>query len=252
MNELQIFKNEEFGEIRTLEINNEPYFIGKEIADILGYERADNAIRNHVDDEDKLMHQINASGQNRNMIIINESGLYSLIMSSKLPTAKKFKRWVTNEVLPSIRKHGGYIAGQEKMTEDEIMARALLFANSKINELNAKNEKLQMQNSQLVVKNEIMKPKADYFDDLVDRNLLTSFRETAKTLRIKEKVFVNFLLEHKYVFRDKKGKLQPFADKNKGLFELKETKNDKTGWVGTQTLITPKGRETFRLLCVGL
>lgn len=186
------------------------------------------------------------------MIVINESGLYSLIMSSKLPNAKRFKRWVTHEVLPSIRKHGGYIVGQEDMSEDEIMARALLYANSKINDLKSKNERLQMQNSQLTVVNEIMKPKAEYFDDLVDRNLLTGIRETAKTLGIKEKVFVNFLLDHKYIFRDKKGKLQPFAEKNKGLFEIKETKNDKTGWVGTQTLITPKGRETFRLLCVGI
>lgn len=252
MNELIVFKNEEFGEIRTLEINGEPYFIGKEIAEILGYERTDNAIRKHVEEEDKLMHQISASGQNRNMIIINESGLYSLIMSSRLDNAKKFKRWVTSEVLPSIRKHGGYIAGQEQMTDEELMAKAVLMANSKIKELNKKNDELQAQNSQLTVANEIMKPKAEYFDDLVDRNLLTSFRETAKALKIKEKVFVNFLLEHKYIFRDKRGKLQPFADKNKGLFELKETKNDKTGWVGTQTLITPKGRETFKLLCVGL
>lgn len=173
-------------------------------------------------------------------------------MSSKLSSAKKFKRWVTNEILPSIRKHGGYIAGQEQMTDEELMAKAVLMANSKIQELNNRNQQLEMQNSQLTVVNEIMKPKAEYFDDLVDRNLLTSFRETAKTLGVKEKVFVNFLLDHKYVFRDKKGKLQPFAEKNKGLFELKETKNDKTGWVGTQTLITPKGRETFRLLCVGL
>lgn len=173
-------------------------------------------------------------------------------MSSKLSSARRFKRWVTSEVLPNIRKHGGYIAGQEQMTDEELMAKAVLMANSKIQELNHRNQQLEMQNSQLTVVNEIMKPKAEYFDDLVDRNLLTSFRETAKTLGIKEKVFVSFLLDHKYIFRDKRGKLQPFAEKNKGLFELKETKNDKTGWVGTQTLITPKGRETFKLLCIGL
>ena len=108
-NKLEIFKSEEFGEIRSITIKNEPYFVGKDIAEILGYERADNAIRNHVDFEDKLTHPISASGQNRNMTIINESGLYSLIMSSKLPIARKFKRWITNEVLPSIRKNGGYI-----------------------------------------------------------------------------------------------------------------------------------------------
>lgn len=192
-----------------------------------------------------------ASGM-QETIIINESGLYSLIMSSKLPSAKKFKRWVTSEVLPSIRKHGGYIAGQEKMSEDEIMARALLFANNKINELSTKNQRLEIQNAQLAVNNEIMKPKAEYFDDLVDRNLLTGFRETAKALGIKQNDFINFLLEHKYIYRDNKGKLQPTAKKNNGLFEIKEGKNEKTGWVGTQTLITPKGRETFKLLCVGV
>ncbi len=173
-------------------------------------------------------------------------------MSSKLPKAKLFKRWVTSEVLPSIRKNGGYITGQEEMNEEEIMAKAILFANNKINDLKNKNQMLENQNSQLAVANEIMKPKAKYFDDLVDKNLLTSFRETSKALKIKEKTFINFLLSHKYIYRDKKGKLQPYANKNKGLFEVKESKNDKTQWVGTQTFITPKGRETFKLLCEGI
>ena len=93
-----------------------------------------------------------------------------------------------------------------------------------------------------------MRPKADYFDELVDRNLLTNFRETAKQLEIKEKNFIGFLLEKKYIYRDKRGKLLPYADKNNGLFEVKECFNEKTQWSGTQTLVTPKGRETFRLL----
>lgn len=252
-NNLMIFKNEEFGEIRTLEINNEPYFVGKDIAETLDYKEPHKAIVKHIDEDDRIKYPIiDELGRKQETWLINESGLYSLIMSSKLSSAKKFKRWVTSEVLPSIRKHGGYIAGQEQMTDEELMAKAILMANSKIQELNHKNQQLEIQNSQLTVVNEIMKPKAEYFDDLVDRNLLTSFRETAKTLGIKEKVFVSFLLDHKYVFRDKRGKLQPFAEKNKGLFEMKESKNERTGWVGTQTLITPKGRETFRLLCVGL
>ncbi len=120
MADLQIFRNESFGEIRTLNIDGEPWFVGKDVADSLGYERSDNAIRNHVDEEDKLTHQISASGQNRNMVLINESGLYSLIMSSKLPSAKQFKRWVTNEVLPSIRKHGVYATAEtaERLLND--------------------------------------------------------------------------------------------------------------------------------------
>lgn len=111
-----------------------------------------------------------------------------------------------------------------------------------------KNKALRAVNSSLTVDNQIMKPKADYFDELVDRNLLTGFRETAKQLQIGEKKFVQFLLDKKYIYRDKKGKLMPYADKNNGLFEIKETYNEKTQWSGTQTLITPKGRETFRLL----
>lgn len=93
-----------------------------------------------------------------------------------------------------------------------------------------------------------MAPKAEYFDELVDRNLLTNFRETAKELGVKERDFIRFLIDRKYIYRDKKGRLMPYADKNDGLFEIKETFNEKTQWKGTQTLITPKGRETFRLL----
>lgn len=123
MNELQVFNFNE-NQIRTLLINNKPYFIGKDVASILGYERADNAIRNHVDNEDKLMHQIDASGQKRNMILINESGLYSLIFSSKLPMAIKFKRWVTSEVLPAIRKTGQYQVPSDPMEALKLMFEA--------------------------------------------------------------------------------------------------------------------------------
>ncbi len=253
MNDLMIFKNEEFGEIQVLEDNNKYEFEATGIAKMLGYANPRDAIQRHCLKDGVVKHDvIDNLGRKQTKNFITEGNLYRLITHSKLPDAEKFEKWVFDEVLPSIRKHGGYIKGQEEMSEDEIMARALLYANSKINDLKSKNERLEMQNSQLTVVNEIMKPKAEYFDDLVDRNLLTGIRETAKTLGVKEKVFVNFLLDHKYIFRDKKGKLQPFAEKNKGLFEIKETKNDKTGWVGTQTLITPKGRETFRLLCVGI
>ena len=108
MNELQIFNSEEFGEIRTVTIDGEPWFVGKDVADILEYTNTAKAIRDHVDDEDKLTERIVLSGQNREVIFINESGLYSLILSSKMPNAKKFKHWVTSEVLPAIRKTGSY------------------------------------------------------------------------------------------------------------------------------------------------
>lgn len=112
MNELQVFSNSDFGEIRAIEIDGEPWFVGKDIAAALGYCDTSDALKRHVDDEDKLTRCFTDSGQSREMYVINESGVYSLIFSSKLPKAKEFKRWVTAEVLPSIRKHGAYIAPQ--------------------------------------------------------------------------------------------------------------------------------------------
>lgn len=126
---------------------------------------------------------------------------------------------------------------------EKVMARALRYAQQELQQVKALN-------SELTVSNQIMRPKAEYFDELVDRNLLTNFRETAKQLGVKERPFITFLLEHKYIYRDKRGKLMPYAEKNNGLFEVKECFNDKTQWSGTQTLVTPKGRETFRLLYV--
>lgn len=109
MTDLQIFNSPEFGAIRTIEKDGEPWFVGKDVAVSLGYSNTADAVQKHVDDDDRLTSQIAIAGQNRNIVIINESGLYSLVLSSKLPTAKKFKRWVTNEVIPSIRKHGAYM-----------------------------------------------------------------------------------------------------------------------------------------------
>lgn len=135
MNDLKIFENEQFGSIRTLEINGEPWFVGKDVAEVLGYAATRNAIATHVDNEDKLTHQISASGQMRDVIFINESGLYSLILSSKLPTAKEFKRWVTSEVLPSIRKTGTYTAPKAQPNPELAKLRAdamMLNAKSRI------------------------------------------------------------------------------------------------------------------------
>ena len=244
MNDIQIFSNPEFGQIRTVTIDEEPWLVGKDVADALGYAKPENAISVHVDDEDKTTTLIQGTGSNykSKAIIINESGLYSLVMSSKLPGAKKFKHWVTGEVLPSIRKHGGYITGQKELTPEELMAKALIVAQNTL----AERER---QLSEATVKNAIMAPKADYFDELVNRNMLTSFRDTAKELHVKQKTFIDRLMKLKYIYRDKKSKLVPYSDKNDGLFEVKECFNDKTSWSGTQTMITPKGRETFRLLC---
>lgn len=150
MNDPMIFKNPQFGEIRAVDIDGEPWFVGKDIAQVLGYGDTDQALRRHVDDEDKLTRQINGSGQSRAMTFINESGLYSLILSSKLPTAKVFKRWVTSQVLPSIRKHGGYITGQQVLPPDQLMAKALLVAQKTMDEQSAKLADLELENRRLL------------------------------------------------------------------------------------------------------
>lgn len=135
---------------------------------------------------------------------------------------------------------------------EQVMARALRVADETIGKLSGQVDALRADNARLTVANQIAAPKAEYFDELVERNLLTNFRDTAKEFKIRERDFVAFLIEHRYIYRDKKGKLVPMAAKNDGLFEVKETFNEKTNWSGTQTLITPKGRETFRLLMQGL
>lgn len=248
MSNIQVFDNPEFGAVRTLEENGTILFCATDAAKALGYSNPRDAVGRHcrgVVKRDGVSQTTNQHGVTTNqtveMSFIPESDLYRLIFSSKLPNAEKFTDWVTGEVLPSIRKNGGYIAGQEELSPQELMAKALLVANKTLADREARI-------SELTVQNQIMAPKAEYFDALVDRNLLTNFRETAKELGIPPKAFVDWLLAKKYLYRDQKGKLLPREDKNNGLFEVKEAKNEKTQWSGVQTLVTPKGRETFRLL----
>lgn len=241
MNNIQIFKYEN-NDVRTVEMNGEPWFVLKDVCVVLGLGTV-SKVADRLDADEKGMNQIHTPGGMQDVTVINESGLYNVILRSDKPEAKPFRKWVTSEVLPSIRKNGGYIAGQEQLTPSELMAKALLVANKTLAEREARISELKVQNA-------IMQPKAEYFDELVDRNLLTSFRETAKQLGVEEKKFISFLMEKKYIYRDKKAKLMPYADKNNGLFEVKECFNEKTKWSGTQTLITPKGREMFRLLCL--
>lgn len=181
---------------------------------------------------------------------IPENIFYRLAMKAKNETAEKFQALVADEIIPSIRKHGAYMT-QETLQAAIMNPDYLLQIVTALKDETDKRKALEITNSRLIVENQIMQPKAEYFDDLVDRNLLTNFRETAKELRVPPKSFTKFLLDHKYVYRDKRGKLMPYEQKNDGLFEIKECVNDKSGWKGTQTLITPKGRETFRLLFDG-
>lgn len=244
MNELRVFKNDDFGEIRTVDLQGEPWFVAKDICQALEIKNTTDTIKRLDDDE---VTRLNLGGQVGETNLVNEYGLYNLVLTSRKKEAKEFKRWVTHEVLPTIRKHGAYMT--EKTLEEALTSPDFLIKlATELKSEKDKNLKLQEINSNLSVRNAIMKPKADYFDELVDRNLLTNFRETAKQLKVKEQIFIKFLLDKKYLYRDKKGKLLPYEDKNRGLFEIKEYVNEKTNWSGTQTLITPKGRETFRLL----
>lgn len=138
MQELKIFENPAFGQVRIVEREGEPWFVGKDVAAALGYQNPQRAIRDHVDDEDKGVTEMVTPGGIQPVPIINESGLYSLVLSSKLPTAKAFKRWITSEVIPSIRKTGGYIAGQAELSPEELMARALMVAQKTLAERDAR------------------------------------------------------------------------------------------------------------------
>ncbi len=244
MNELQIFGSPKFGEVRTITENGVTLFCGKDVAAALGYKDTTNAIKQHCRGVVKR-HLTDKLGREQEMNFIPEGDIYRLAARSDLPGAAEFESWIFDEVLPSIRRSGGYIAGQDRMTPEELMAKALLLAQKTIADREARI-------SALTVDNQMMRPKADYFDQLVERNLLTNFRETAKQLEIGPKAFVSELLRHKYIYRDQKGKLLPYHPHVAGgLFEVKECFNEKTQWSGTQTLVTPKGRETFRLLFLG-
>ena len=239
MNTLQVFESAAFGTVRTLEEDGVVLFCGADVAKALGYSRPNEAIAKHC--KGTLKRRTLTEGGAQILLFIPESDLYRLAFGSKLPSAEAFTDWVTHTVLPSIRKNGGYIAEQEEMSPEELLARALVVAQQTLAQREARI-------SALSVENQTLAPKAEYFDALVDRNLLTNFRETAKQLQVKEKALVSWLLEKKYLYRDQKGKLMPYAGKGDGLFQIKECYNDKTQWSGTQTLVTPKGRETFRLL----
>ncbi|OUP18419.1 hypothetical protein B5F29_11510 [Lachnoclostridium sp. An196] len=254
MNELQIFNNPEFGEIRTISENGAVLFCGSDVARALGYTNPSKALTDHCKGDLTKRYPITDTlGRSQEAIFIPESDLYRLIFRSKLPSAERFTDWVTAEVLPSIRKNGGYIAQQETLSPEELMAKALMVAQQTIADREARIQAQAAEISALTVDKQIMQPKAEYFDDLVDRNLLTNFTEAAKQIGVKRKALIGFMVDHGYLYRDKKGNLLPYANKKSdGLFDVKQSTNQKTGWAGCQTLLTPKGVETFRLLCLGL
>lgn len=242
MNEIQTF-NFENEKVRTLIINDEPFFVGKDVAVILGYSDTNQAIRNHVDDEDKLTRNFDGSGQNRNMTIINESGLYSLIMSSKLPSAKKFKHWVTSEVLPAIRQHGAYMTDKKAFD---------------VTNRNGLAELLQQAADQLRDKDKQiteMKPKAIFADAVSTSTSTILIGQLAKILRgngvnIGQNRLFAWLRENGYLIK-KRGRLWNTPTQwaiEKGWFKVRErTSGNPDGSVRTTltTMVTGEGQQYF-------
>ena len=235
MNEIQVFDNANFGSIRLSMVEGKPIFCGKDVASALGYKDTVSALKQHCRGV-AIYHPIEDSlGRKQDARFITEGDLYRLVTHSELPSAEAFESWVFDTVLPSIRQTGAYLSPVIDSDMLFKMAEAMREKEQRISVLEAEKQ--------------AMLPKAEYFDALVDRNLLTNFRETAKQLHIQQKQFIQFLLDGQYIYRDARGKLMPYAPHvENGLFEIKECLNDHSQWSGTQTLVTPKGRETFRLL----
>jgi anti-repressor protein len=245
MNELQIFNNAEFGEIRTVEIDGEPYFVGKDVAEALGYSDTNKAIAMHVDEEDKLNDKTASSLGQRGGWLINESGLYALVLSSKLPSAKKFKRWVTSEVLPTIRKTGGY---QMPQTYSEAL-RALA---DKAEEA----ERLGIENKQLTKDNKRMKPKEIFTDAVMASKQSILVGQLAKILRqngiedIGQNKLFDYLRWAGYLIKQRGQNWNMPTQKSidRGLFEIREsvhTNADGTTVVRHTPVVTPKGQMFF-------
>lgn len=197
--EIQVFSNAELGEVRTTVLDGEVMFVGKEVADVLGYTNTQKAIRDHVDEDDKLTERIVLSGQNREVIFINESGMYSLILSSKMPNAKKFKRWITTEVLPSIRKHGVY-AVDEVLQNPDVLIQALTELKKEREEKAKLKETVAVQNQQITE----MTPKAGYYDVVLNCKDVISTTEIAKDYGWSAKKMNSYLHEKKIQFKQGK------------------------------------------------
>lgn len=251
MNNIKIFNSPDFGQVRTIKQNGEPWFVGKDVADILGYSNSSKAIPQHVDEEDRQKQNL-PTAQNGKLVaaswLINESGLYSLILSSKMPKAKEFKRWVTSEVIPAIRKTGGYIAGSENMTDAEIMAKAVLVAQSTIQQRDQRIKELESDVA-------AAKPKVLFADAVSASDSTILIGDLAKILKqnghpIGQKRLFNWMREQGYLIK------RQGADYNSptqramemGLFKIKETAishSDGHVSVSKTTKVTGKGQQYF-------
>ena len=246
MNELQIFNNEEFGEIRTITKDGEPWFVASDVAKALGYRMASDMTR-RIDEEDKGYTKVRTHGGEQEMSIINESGLYAGVFCSSIDSAKSFKHWVTSEVLPSIRKNGGYIAGQETLSDEELMAKALLVANNKIKERDAIIERQQ-------AKIEADKPKTIFADAVSTSHTSILVGDLAKLIcqngvQIGQKRLFDWLRDNGYLIKcgiSRNMPMQRYVEQ--GLFEVKEStvqNPDGSVRITKTTKVTGKGQIYF-------
>ena len=235
-NNLMIFENPDFGAVRSILIDGDPWFVATDVCKALEIEKTNRAL-SRLDDDEKGAHSVSTPGGRQRMSIISESGLYSLILGSRKPEARAFKRWITHEVIPSIRKHGAY------MTDSLLDA---LEAHPEavpeyLNRLRSENAR----NRELTRRLRLALPKAEYYDAFVDPADCTNIRTTAKELGVPEKQFTRYLEEKKYLFRDKNRKLFPRAvKKSAGLFLVRDFYTER-GKMGHYTLITPAGKRHF-------
>ena len=235
-NKLMIFENDAFGKVRTLNLNGEPWFVAADVCKALELGNPSMTVE-RLDDDEKGISTIDTLGGKQRMAIINEPGLYSLVLSSRKPEAKAFKRWITHEVIPAIRKYGGYMT---KSLLEQVLENPNLiyeFARRMLAE-QQKNERLRQELDRA-------KPKADYYDAFIHPESCTNIRATAKELKVPEKMFTAFLIRKRYLYRAPSGSLMPYAKAaDDGLFFVKDY-IAVNGHQGVYTLVTPKGKALF-------
>ena len=244
-NKIAVFKNEQFGEIRTALIENEPWFVAVDVCRALEIGNSSQAI-SRLDADEKMITLISNEGNKRgnpNMTVVNEPGLYTLILSSRKPEAKAFKRWITHDVIPMIRKTGGYMTESLLDRIQKEPAVIIELAQTLLKETNRANA--------LEAELGIARPKAEYFDAFVNPDDCTNIRTTAKELKIPERKFVKFLLNEGYLFRSPSGQLLPYNKKsNEGLFIVRDFVTFR--YTGSQTYFTPKGKNVIRIRYFGI
>lgn len=243
MNELRVFNNAEFGEVRTIVIDGEPWFVGNDVAKALAYKDLYSAMRHNVDEDDKRLCPISSTNGVQQTTVINESGLYSLIFGSRLEKAREFKRWVTHEVLPSLRQNGTYTIPKKQdsyMIEDPVERAERWIEEQKEHKLEV--DRLNVEVAQL-------RPKALMHDKLLDASLLVNFRDAAKEIGISQSQFTGWLKENGYVYANSAGELRPMEQyMESDFFQMKPYQNPYSGYKGSRTYITGRGLAAFKIL----